>query len=61
MLPEPEVKVETSDLAEGGISLRLTHLPTGVFVFGDLSEKPYRSRLMELHEQLERLVKESHE
>lgn len=57
MLPEDEVLVESWRLVEGGISLKFTHIPTGVFVTGEPDmTKPYLERLTELHQLLENRV-----
>lgn len=59
MLADEEVKFETFRLADGGISLRLTHCPTGICVVGDPSGAPFVTQLAELHKQLAQLVNES--
>jgi hypothetical protein len=56
MLPAEDVKIETFRLLGGGVSLQITHRPTGIVLVGDPGNKPYRKRLAELLEQLEMLV-----
>ena len=61
MFPEDEVKIESFRLREGGISLKFTHIPSGVIVTGEPSDRPYRERLADLHQLLEQRVRAAQE
>ncbi|QDT45861.1 hypothetical protein Pan241w_59890 [Gimesia alba] len=57
MLPENEVRIDSYRLEDGGVSLHLIHIPTGINVSDDPCDTPYLKRLTSLHEILERCVR----